>query len=178
MNVEEMIASINAKVTKDAERKAAAEKAARDHDADLISKIRDLAPRIQKLLKVTWYAYDKGMPIVSTNYEGVYFQNDRFHIGCDGFYHNIGIIDPRSIDPRWDPHIGVSNHREYLCVKAGGACGVYDFYTSGDNTFSHHEDDRTGTQLAPRTRDMEQFLKNYDKFETKLLAYIDEWCKE
>lgn len=116
------------------------------------------------------------MPIFGPNdvYDGngVYFQNDHFQIFGSGIYHNIGVVNPR-----WDPHIGVPNKREYLCIINGGANGVYDFYTSGDNTFSHHEDDTTGRQLAPLTYDMEKFLKYYDEFETKLLAYIDEWCK-
>ena len=177
MNVEEMIASIDAKVTKDAERKAAAEKAARDHDAELISKIRDLTPRIQQLLKVTWHAYDKGMPIFGPNDvydgDGVCFQNDYFQIFGSGIYHNIGVVNPR-----WDPHIGVPDKRKYLCIINGGYNGVYDFYTSGENTFSHYEKDKTGRKLTPLTYDMEKFLEYYDEFETKLLAYIDEWCKK
>ncbi|MBR3242249.1 MAG: hypothetical protein IKG72_13120 [Bacillus sp. (in: Bacteria)] len=48
MNVEEMIASIDAKAARDIVRKVAAEKAARDHDVELIAKIQDMTPAHSK----------------------------------------------------------------------------------------------------------------------------------
>lgn len=63
--------------------------------------------------------------------------------------------------------------KEYLMlgIKAGGACGCYDFITNGNLVLSEHE--KTKAVSAPLQKHLKQFLQDFDKFESKFYEYVD-----
>lgn len=153
-----------------ADRKAEEVEKARKADECAILKraIGELAERIQTLITLANACIDEGI-----NLPDKYVTTDISNWGhcswdfyTDGIYHHVGFVGRRAIR-KGDK----DKHIDYMGIEMGGACGVYDFYTNGVNTFSMHED--TKAKIEPVAKHMKDFLAEFDTFEKAFYKWLD-----
>lgn len=130
---------------------------------DLIAQIRTLKPRIDELLATGTACYNNGIEINAYG-KSVYRDLDSYEKGTfvtNGISHRVGFVSDR-----FGPDFS------FLGINNGGACGVYHFRTDGYAVYSVHENNRYDVK-PPRIRDMEEFLRDFDKFESSFYSYVD-----
>ena len=162
MTIEERMEIIRNKARKNKEEEAnklSAEDAKRNK---LILQIKNLHDRINSLLILANECDINGIKIPQ---DGYYYSryNSAKEFGYDaefiaeGIRHHVGFIN--------------GGKYEWVGIKNGGACGVYDFYTNGSEVFSIHQS--TKAKAEPRICDMEQFLEEFPVFEKAFYNWID-----
>lgn len=162
MTIEERMEIIRNKAKKNKEEEAnklSAEDAKRNK---LILQIKNLHDRINSLLILANECDTNGINIPQ---DGYYYRryNSAKEFGYDaefiaeGIRHHVGFIN--------------GGKYEWVGIKNGGACGVYDFYTNGSDVFSIHQSTRA--KAEPRIRDMEKFLEEFPVFEKAFYNWID-----
>lgn len=152
---------IDAKLKKDDEAKQ--NEAARKATAieNYMNIIREWKPRIDDLIELANYAKSKNISLGESQignsnrecYECGYFWSN-------GITHLVGFINGNKINR--------------LGIIAGGACGIWDFYTDGDSIY---EADGKGNTQEPQLYHLEKFVKNFPVLEEEFYKYIDRVCK-
>lgn len=172
MTLEERLAIISNKAEKDKVEEYNKKVNLENATENALNKIKELTPRIKDLITLVNKCIDLGIDFPSP-YETTqlgYGSGYRGHsFVADGFYHHVGFMDCEK--GYW--HRGESKYKkvEYLGIKNGGACGVYDFYTNGTKTFYKHE--ITGKIVEAELRSIKNFLEEFDLFEAAFYKWID-----
>lgn len=167
MTLQERMALIEGKAA--ADRKAEEDKQAAEErrTADALAKVKALTPRIQALIALGNKCIEQGVEFPASS-ETVKFGYghgyNSYSFLADGFYHHLGFMD-------------VNRNRKqstikYLGFDEGGACGSWDFYTNGEETFLRHEKDKD-LKKEPKYPFIEDFLKEFDSFESAFYKWID-----
>lgn len=129
------------------------------HRAELALGIRSLKDRIQKLIETANACIENGIPI--TNRGPHSWQSDdcweRGQFYTNSVSHRVGFAQK---DREY------LNHIDSLGINGGGANGNHYLRTNGEYVIC-----LSGN--LPEIYQMEQFLKNFDAFETAFYAYID-----
>ena len=169
MTLEERIAKVNEAV----EKKAKEEKEKNEKEfgemMSLISQCNEYSERVRDLLKLARYCIEKGIRIpikgrLDTDNFGTAKKYGYPHeFFAEGICHHVGFIakDRYAKKPEIIA-IGIVN---------GGCCGVWDFYNTGDDIYSKHEEN--GSIMSPKKKDMQQFLKEFESFEKAFYNFID-----
>lgn len=162
MTYEERVQNIKNEVAKrerEEQEKVAKEKAERQ---GLINSIKELAPRIEMILKLANECEKNGIHI--KDYTGYYGNvcEKRPNLISNSIEHFLGLM--------W-PEYG---EYEFLGFYNGGACGPYDLYTNGKDVYyikgTPHMPEK---KVEPKMYDLKYFLKEFENFEKEFYNYID-----
>ncbi len=159
----ERIMIINGKVQRDEQEKKKKQLDKENKIEKLRNDIYELKERIDDLIKLANYCIEKGVKIPEE--EGSFGVKSGEKYGypheffAEGFYHHTGFMG-RAKEPI-----------KYLGIYNGGACGIYDFYTNGDETFSIHRKTKEITEA--KIQDMKQFLSEFEQFESAFYNWIE-----
>ncbi len=159
MTLEERLSLIETKIKKDEEKKKMQENKRIQQSIESVNKIKSLQDRIEALLIVINKCIELKVEIpdkYKTTYYG--YGNNTVTFCADGFYHKVGFM-------------GKINPVKYIGFYNGGACGPWDFYTNGIETFNKHE--RTQEIREASLQDMKYFLNEFDIFEHAFYNWID-----
>lgn len=159
MTVEGRMARIDNKVQSDKEKEIALAKERERRMEDCKSKIKELKPRIDDLIKLCNYAKANGIELSKRGWGG----HEGYDTGMfysNGWSHLVGFIPG-------DPVC-------YLGIVAGGACGYIDFITNGEDISGIEEGTRK--VVEPLLNHMEHFLNEFDYFEEEFYKRIDKLC--
>ena len=118
----------------------------------LIQQIRDLKPRIEKIIKIGNVARDNN--IIKTYCDFTYFDSRKRENGyfeTDGWYHRLGFVGKSKYVPITE-----------LGIEGGGAC-AYNLTTDG-----------TAVKVEGKEtiHVLKRFVEEFDQFEKELLEYI------
>ena len=166
MTTEERLEIIKNKAQSDANAKMlAANNEAKEREL-LCEKIRDMADRIADVLALANACESSGVAIPVDTYrrEAGKPYGYEYEFIAEGIYHHVGLIKT------W----GAASKGEYkyVGIENGGACGCYDLWTDGNETFSVHEDNKT-IRREPRNIDLRQFVREFPNFEKGFLNWVD-----
>lgn len=158
----ERIMIINGKVQRDEQENKKKQLDKENKVEKLRNDIYELKERINDLIMLANYCIEKGVKIPEEGSFGVkagkkYGYSHEFF--AEGFNHHTGFMGRGKVPIK------------YLGIYNGGFCGVYDFYTNGDETFSEHEKTKEITEA--RIQDMKQFLEEFEQFENAFYKWID-----
>ena len=137
---------------------------------DLIKQIKDLRPRIEKIIEIGNICIENG---ICLNKIGTYrkckYEEDAFE--TDGIYHQLGFYRNNY---QGHPFYQCS-HYDYIGYDMGGACGNINFITNGDIVAStpDHDGFEIKGMSRPLNKHCEQFLKDFPKFEKLFYEFID-----
>jgi hypothetical protein len=129
--------------------------------ANLLSQIKELAPRITELITLANTCRANGIGLSDKYFYHSYDKDIYFF--TDGFYHYLGFYNEKVI--------------QYIGIMNGGACGNYDLRvnTKGEVIVTTH--DYVGYSIADigkiSTGTLERFVEEFSKFEEKFLNWID-----
>ena len=135
----------------------------------LTERVRQLQPRIAELIETANACLESGIEIDA--YGKTFYRSvDDYTKGSfitNSITHKVGFVKA------WRGNQGNSIKKIYeMGINAGGACGHLDFRTDGIKVYSVNEDDQTHME-DPLEKHLNQFLKNFDLFETEFYKYID-----
>ena len=162
--LEDRLSIIKNKAKNDMENIAKKENERITKETELINKIEKLTERISTLIVLANKCVEMGIkfPMSSeTNKYGYGKGGYSYNFFADGIFHHVGFM---GIEYK-------SKEIKYLGIYQGGACGKYDFYTNGKETFSLHED--THLRSEAKIEHMEWFLKEFPVFEKAFYKWID-----
>lgn len=108
------------------EEKVAAEIALQQKIEDYKIQIRALKPRIDELIKVGNACLEYNIPLEGSSWGG-HEGYDTHQFFTNSWSHLVGFVSNKN---RPVTHLG---------IRAGGACGVWDFYTNGVDIYDAHE---------------------------------------
>lgn len=125
----------------------------------MLEKVNALQPRIQRLIMLANACRDANIKFP----EGMKFSEYGYGhaVFAEGIYHHTGFMGRNGRNPI--THLG---------IYAGGFCGTWNFYTNGIDTFDQDERNSAIQQNAS-TAHMNQFLGEFEAFETAFLKWID-----
>lgn len=142
--------------------KMAAQRREQEKREALIQKICTLAPRIDELIATGNACLENNIPLTGHSY-GLHEGYETHQFFTNSWSHLVGFVG--------NPH-SQPCHIRYLGINGGGACGVYNFRTDGQNVFSVHEDNPYDIS-APSIFHMQNFLERFESFESHFYAYVD-----
>lgn len=119
-----------------------------------LEKVTALKPRIQRLIMLANACNEAQLKLPSE------MKGYGYSTMAEGFYHHLGFMGRGRMPIT---HLG---------IYAGGACGSWDFYTDGINTFDQDERNDAIRQNASIGH-MKQFLEEFETFESAFLKWID-----
>lgn len=160
------IEKIRAKAKNDAEKEKEKELKEERERNEMIQKIKSYSDRIQTLIFLANECITNNVeiPINRSHYDsGLPYGYDAEFL-ADGICHNLGFIGTTTSIYK--------DKIRYIGIKNGGACGIWDLYTNGTDTFSFNNKDHF-SKAAARTEDMEQFFEQFDLLESAFLKWID-----
>lgn len=163
MTLQERMALIEGKAA--ADRKAEEKEKALEEQryAEALRKIEELTPRIADLITLANKCIELGISFPSPKETKNFgYGTGSYSFIADGFYHHVGFMHTRHHD----------SPVTYMGIDEGGACGVWDFFTNGKDTLLRHESDPT-REKDPEYWYMENFLKEFDSFESAFYKWID-----
>ena len=131
---------------------------------ELVKHVQALKPRIDELLETANVCHENDIEL---NTYGKSFSRDldSYENGtfiANGVSHKLGFISPFQTGKEF----------KFLGIEAGGACGNFDFRTDGIQAFSVDENDKR-KMSQPLIKHLNQFLADFDAFETAFYSYID-----
>lgn len=132
----------------------------------LCEQIRDMSDRIRDIISLANACEDNGVTIprdIDRKDSGKPYGYE-YEFIAEGIWHHTGLIKT------WGE--GSKGEYRYLGINNGGACGVYDFWTDGVQSFSVHEDNRSIRREA-RIVDLRQFIREFPNFEKGFLNWVD-----
>lgn len=168
MTLEERMEIIKNKAKNDAEiEKAKRKKMDEELGATYLS-IEDLSGRITDIILLANECINNGIEFPSqTNKYG--YGHGSINFFADGINHHVGFMDSKK---GWYKKGDIPYRKiKFLGIEQGGACGKYDFYTNGVDTFSKHED--TGDHSEAKLEHMKWFLREFPVFESAFYKWID-----
>lgn len=141
---------------------------------DLISKWVAYGEDIENLIEIANHCRKYGIEIPdrNPNIHGSYscrvaadhgWGNGSYGFFADGFYHHLGFVNPRN-----------GERIKELCIRAGGACGPWDFYTNGYEFWLKHE--KTGEINSSDERiirPLKDFLGEIEQFKKAFYHWVD-----
>lgn len=150
-----------------ADRKAEEDKQTEEEKrtADALVKIKALTPRIQALIALGNKCIEQGVAFPSSTETAKFGYGhgyNSYSFLADGIYHHLGFMDV----------FRKSDTIKYLGIEEGGACGSWDFFTNGEETFLRHEENKD-RKKEPEYPFIEDFLEEFDTFETAFYKWID-----
>lgn len=140
---------------------------------ELITEIKKLKPRIQKIIEIGNLCIENG---INLNPRGMYKKclYDQNAFETDGIYHQLGFYANNFQGHHGNPPYQCS-HYDYIGYDMGGACGNTNFITDGNTIAS--TPDHNGYEIIgmsdPLNRHMERFLNDFPKFEKLFYEFID-----
>lgn len=134
------------------------EKEREEKASRLIGIILNLRGRIGELLDTATACLKNGIKI------SCYSDKDKDFV-ADSISHRIGFF-----------MVFPTDKQVYtLCIKGGGCCGQYDFYTDGIKVYEKHRDNNE--LKTPSIYFMEKFVNGFDEFERRFYEYVDSVVK-
>lgn len=168
MNIEERMMKIDNAVER--KKKEAKEKEDREFAEieSLINQCNEYSKRVKELLQVARYCVDVGIQIpikagIGSSYNAAEKYGYPYEFYAEGIRHHVGFIAKNPYEKR--PKIIA------IGIENGGACGQWDFYNTGEDMYSQHEDN--GSLMSPRKEDMQQFLREFEPFEKAFYNFVD-----
>ena len=136
----------------------------------LIKQIKELQPRIQKIIEIGNLCIENG---INLNKRGTYrkckYEEDAFE--TDGIYHQLGFY-PNNYQAN---PLFRCTHYDFIGYDMGGACGNINFITDGDIIAS--TPDHSGFEIkgmdTPLNKHCKSFLEDFPKFEEAFYKFID-----
>ena len=166
MTLEERMNIIKNKAERDKEKELKAEKQKQDELINAIQQIQVLKNRIDDLLTLVNQCKECGIKLpnlIETQRYG--YGDGRYGFFADRFTHHVGFINNKK-------------QIKYIGIDNGGACGLYDFCTNGDEIFLKHEGDGTISTIKPvKIYYIKEFLREFDQFEAAFYQWIDSLSK-
>lgn len=137
---------------------------------ELIAKIRELQPRIQKIIEIGNICIENGIVLRKVGtYRKCLYKEDAYE--TDAIYHQLGFFPNH-----YHGHpLYKCTHYDYIGYRMGGACGNKDFITNGDEVYDISHDNHyelRGKQI-PSVEHCGRFLKDFDNFEKLFYEFID-----
>lgn len=182
MDISYYKAKVDGKLKNDA-RKEQEKKEREEQEAELAwCELMTLSDRVRDILDLANYCIKNGIELddkyIARNFG---WGEGNVSFVADGIYHRIGF------DAQCRKQRGMNGGVRYasaLCVYAGGACGVWDFYVNEDGCFLQEESDsarnrgcpgcpRIVTDKVKMHKKMEYFIKVFPVFEKAFLSYLD-----
>ena len=161
MELKDRIAIIKNRAEQDNTAKIEKEKRINLRREELLNKIFSLEERIHDLITLANECAKNGikLPINTGKYGyGTGYRDHNFY--ADGINH----------------HVGFMGHGKGLCdyigIYNGGFCGVWDFYTNGEEVFLKHETNGV-IRYDVEINHLEKFLSDFDIFESAFYKWID-----
>ena len=142
----------------------------REKQTELIRQIRDLEPRIRKIIEIGNLCIENG---INLNKVGTYnkclYKEDAYE--TDAIHHQLGFF-PNHF--RGHPFYSCS-HYDYIGYRMGGACGNKDFITDGDIVLdiSHDDYHELANRQVPSVNHCQMFLDDFDNFEKVFYEFIE-----
>lgn len=164
--LEERIALINKKVETDREKEKEATRVLEIKTDEALQKVKSLESRIKSLLALENKCQEVGMELPKSEVTAKFGYGNGYHsydFYADGILHHVGFM------VRWEG--GKRRCSHYLGIKNGGCCGVWDFYTNGEETFLKHQSD--GSVKLAELKHLNSFLKEFDVFEESFYKWLD-----
>ena len=136
-------------------------------DAERYAKARNacfsFSERIASIIETANYCIENGISLPDKSTMKNYgYDYDAY---AESFYHGVGFKRPASGCPI-----------THLCVKAGGACGHWDFYATSNKFYVRHENDSSKIG-EPDVYKYEFFADRFPKFERAFYGWIKDGMK-
>ena len=137
---------------------------------ELCARIRALKPRIDELLETGNACLENGIEVNA--YGNSFYRDwDKYEKGTfvtNSISHKVGFVK------EWRQYDKGLHKFTQLGINNGGACGCYDFRTDGERIYFVNENNRTDIKgPSHKTRDLKEFLEDFDTFETEFYKYVD-----
>ena len=127
------------------------------HKIELLKKIESLTPRITKLIDTANTLIDNGYwNFIETDEWG------RNGFRSEGWAHHFGFM------------LNGGTHRiDSVGICNGGACGDYDFHTTGEFTYMTEWYKSIPCSHELKVEDAERMLRDFDDFETRFFTELE-----
>ena len=132
------------------------------HLKELLEQIKVLTPRITKLI-------DTANTLIDNGYWD-FIKTDEWGKGgfcSEGWAHHFGFMVNGATD-RVDS-VGICN---------GGACGNYDFHTTGEQTYMTSHNTGLFSNKEIKVSNAERMLKDFDDFENRFCTELDKFLSK
>lgn len=137
---------------------------------DLVAQIRELEPRIKKIIEIGNLCIENGIRL---NEKGIHrkclYKEDAYE--TDAIHHQLGFFPNH-----YKAHpIYACTHYDYIGYRMGGANGGLDFITNGEEVLniSHDKYHDLANKQYPSVEHCEMFLKDFENFERVFYEFID-----
>lgn len=170
MTLEERMDIIQRKANLDREKEEKAVTEAQKKTELALKNIEKLTERIDTLIVLANKCIREGVSLPSSCVTATFGYGkgyNSYDFSADGIHHHVGFMDFRR---------DKTKEIKYLGIDEGGCFGVWDFYTNGKETFLKHE--RTGEIKEPEWKFIQDFLYEFDLFESAFYAWIDSLVDE
>jgi hypothetical protein len=161
MELKDRMAIINDKAKRINDEKRIKEEKIDMERKELLNKISSLEERIRDLITLVNECVKNGINLPANTGKYGYGTGYRDHnFYADGINH----------------HVGFMGHGKGLCdyigIYNGGFCGVWDFYTNGEEVFLKHETNGF-IRYDVEINHLQKFLSDFDIFESAFYKWID-----
>ena len=137
---------------------------------NLIEQIKELQPRIEKIIEIGNLCIENG---INLNTRGTYrkckYEENAFE--TDGIYHQLGFYPNH-----YQGHpIYACSHYDFIGYDMGGACGSINFITNGEiiaSTPDHNGFEIKGMDV-PLNKHCKMFLEDFPRFEKLFYEFIE-----
>lgn len=133
---------------------------------DRVAKIKNLKPRIDKLIELANACLENDIDINKCCSSGWCRGYDNYQDGTfvtNGISHHLGFLPP------------LDNIIYEIGIIAGGCCGPWDLHTNGTYvTFVNQENDDERDSEEKDISTLEKLLNDFEKFETAFYKYVDQ----
>jgi len=141
-----------------------------NEQANLIKQIKELQPRIEKIIKIGNLCIENG---INLNPRGTYrkckYEENAFE--TDGIYHQLGFYPNH-----YHGHpLYACSHYDFIGYDMGGACGSINFITNGEviaSTPDHNGFEIKGMDV-PLNKHCRMFLEEFPRFEKLFYEFIE-----
>jgi len=168
LTVEDRLAVIERKANKDREAAEAKKRALENKANEALCEIMALTPRIATLITIANKCIEAGIDFPSSSDTAKFGYGKGYHsynFLADGINHHVGFMRRYTDDKI-----------EYLGIKEGGCCGVWDFYTNGIRSFLKHE--KLASEKKAEYSHMKAFIEEFPLFEAAFYRWIDSLAEE
>lgn len=146
----------------DTQKAVDAQIAKESHVFDLLNKIKALTPRITELI-------DTANMLIDNGYWG-FIDTDEWGKGgfrSEGWAHHFGFMYNNS-----------ANRIDSVGIVNGGACGEYDFHTTGDSVYMTKWYQSEPCEQELKVENAERMLRDFDDFEKRFYTELDEFLSK
>lgn len=134
----------------------------------MTERVKALQPRIKELIETANACLENGIEINACEKKGIYFCSyESGSFMANDAFHRVGFVKT------WDFEYPTCVRKiSEIGINAGDFGGRYDFRTDGTKIYSVNKNNEKDI-VEPSINYLNQFLRNFDDFESAFYNYVD-----